>query len=185
MKAHMEITTARLTLRELTMDDYPDLLAYERDPRYQRFYPESWTDRSDTQVREFVQMQIDDRAETPRRKFQLAITLPDDGRLIGNCGIRRKDSNEFEADIGYELNPEHWGHGYATEAARAMVAFGFDELRLHRVSATGIADNVGSARVLEKAGLRREGVLRENEYFRGRWWDTFVYGVIEDEWRAH
>jgi RimJ/RimL family protein N-acetyltransferase len=126
-------------------------------------------------------MLIGYQAESPRRKFQLAVTL--DGTLIGNCGIRRKDGNESEADIGYELHPEHWGKGYATEAARAVVAFGFEELALHRVSAWCIADNTGSARVLEKAGLRLEGRLRENERFRGRWWDTLLYGMLRSEWR--
>ena len=91
----------------------------------------------------------------------------DSGRLIGNCGIRRKPDNDWEADIGFELAPEYWGRGYATEAARAIVDFGFRELELHRISSWCIADNAASARVLERVGLRPEGRLRRNEYFRG------------------
>ena len=68
-------------------------------------------------MRAFVRMLTDLQFEQPRRKFQLAVTL--DGELIGNCGIRRKPASETEADIGYELAPAFWGHGYATEAARA------------------------------------------------------------------
>jgi RimJ/RimL family protein N-acetyltransferase len=176
----MRIVTGRLVLRELTPDDWPDVLAYQRDPRYLRFYP--WTDRSEADVQAFVQKQVDDQAGRPRRRFQLAITLPDSGRLVGNCGVRRKADNEWEADIGYELNPDYWRRGYATEAARTMVDFGFRELKLHRVSAWCIADNVASARVLEKAGLRLEGRLRENEYFKDRWWDTLLYGMTEEDW---
>jgi RimJ/RimL family protein N-acetyltransferase len=127
-------------------------------------------------------MFVDQQAEQPRRKFQLAITLPDDGRLIGNCGIRRKPDQDWEADIGYELAPEYWGRGYATEAALAVVSFGFRELELHRISSWCIADNSASARVLEKAGLRPEGRLKENEYFKGRWWDPLLYGILESEW---
>jgi RimJ/RimL family protein N-acetyltransferase len=177
----MHIVTARLVLREFETDDWPAVLAYQRDPRYLKFYP--WTDRTETEVRNFVQVFMDQQVEQPRRKFQLAITLPDDGRVIGNCGIRRKNGNDREADIGFELAPEYWGRGYATEAAIAIVDFGFRELRLHRISSWCIADNTASARVLERAGLRLEGRLRENEYFKGRWWDTLLYGLLESEWR--
>ena len=172
----MRITTDRLVLRDFAIEDWPAVLAYQRDPRYLRFYP--WADRSEADVRAFVQMQVDLQSEQPRRQFQLAIVLPDDGRLIGNCGIRRKPDNEREADIGYELAPEHWGRGYATEAAGAMVDFGWRELGLHRISAWCIADNVASARVLEKLGLRPEGRLVENEHFKGRWWDTLLFGMV-------
>ena len=178
----MRITTARLVLREFVIDDWPDVLAYQRDPRYLRFYP--WEERTEEEVREFVQMFLDQQVERPRRKFQLAITLPEGGRLIGNCGIRRKPENDWEADIGYELAPEYWGRGYATEAAQAMVEFGFRELGLHRISSWCIAENSASVRVLERVGLRPEGRLRENEYFKGRWWDSLLYGLLESEWSA-
>jgi RimJ/RimL family protein N-acetyltransferase len=178
----MRIATDRLVLREFITDDWPALLAYQRDPRYLRLYP--WTERTVAEVQALVQMFVDQRSEQPRRKFQLAITFPDGGQVIGNCGIRRKPENDWEADIGYELAPEYWGRGYATEAALAIVDFGFRELGLHRVSSWCIADNAASARVLERVGLRPEGRLRENEYFKGRWWDTLLYGLLESEWRT-
>lgn len=177
----MRIVTSRLTLRDFVADDWPSVLAYQRDPRYLRFYP--WTGRTEADARDFVKMFLGQQAERPRRKFQLAITLPDSGLLIGNCGIRRKPENDWEADIGYELDPEYWGKGYATEAAQAMVDFGFRELALHRISSWCIADNVASVRVLERLGMRLEGRLRENEYFKERWWDTLLYGLLENEWR--
>ena len=178
----MRITTARLVLREFVTDDWPDVLAYQCDPRYLRFY--AWTGRTEAEVRDFVQMFVDQQVDRPRRKFQLAITLSDSGRLIGSCGIRRKPENDWEADIGFDLVPEYWGQGYATEAALAIVDFGFRELELHRISSWCLADNTASARVLERVGLRPEGRLRENEYFKGRWWDTLLYGLLESEWRA-
>jgi len=176
----MRINTTRLALREFVIDDWPDVLDYQSDPRYLRFYP--WIERTEAEVKGFVQMFVDQQTEHPRRKYQLAITLANGDRVIGDCGIRRKHENEWEADIGYELSPEHWGQGYATEAGLAMIDFGFRELELHRISSWCIADNVASARVLEKVGLRLEGRLRENEYFKGRWWDTLIYGLIRSEW---
>lgn len=114
------------------------MLAYQRDPRYLRFYPR--TDRTEAEVRDFVHMFVDQQAEIPLRKFQLAVTLSyDHQRAIDSCRIRLKSENEWEADIGYELAPEHWGEGYATEAALAIVSFGFRELKLHRVSSWCIA----------------------------------------------
>ena len=178
----MHINTARLLLREFVTCDWPDVLAYQRDPRYLQYYP--WTGRTEAEAQDFVQMFVDQQREQPRRKFQLAITLPEEGRLIGNCGIRRKPDNDWEADIGYELAPEYWGQGYATEAATAMVEYGFRELRLHRISSWCIGDNAASARVLERLGLKLEGRLQENEYFKSRWWDTLLYGLLESEWSA-
>ncbi|HJN85712.1 MAG: GNAT family protein [Dehalococcoidia bacterium] len=178
----MRIATERLLLRDFVTDDWPDVLAYQRDPRYLQFYP--WADRTEAEVRRFVKLFVDQQTERPRRNFQFAITFPDGGQVIGNIGIRRKPENDWEADIGYELAPEYWGRGYATEAALAIVDFGFRELGLHRISSWCIADNAASARVLERVGLRPEGRLRENEHFKGRWWDTLLYGLLESEWRT-
>ena len=123
------------------------------------------------------------QGEQPRIKYQLAIILKSSQQLIGNCGIRMKNPHACEGDIGYELSPQHWGHGYATEAAGAIVEFGFKQLGLHRIWACCIADNVGSAHVLEKVGMQAEGRLRENEYFKGRWWDTLLFGILDYEWK--
>ena len=179
----MQITTDRLLLRDFSAADWAETLVYQRDPRYLRFYP--WTDRTEAEVKDFIQDFIDQQDERPRRKFQLAIVLPESGRLIGNCGIRRKQHNDWEADIGFELSPEFWGRGLATEAGNALVEFGFSELKLHRISSWCIADNAASSRVLEKLGMRLEGRLRHNEYFKGRWWDTLLYGLLAEEWRAY
>ena len=178
----MELHTDRLLLREFVTADWPAVLAYQRDPRYLQYY--EWADRTPGDVQRFVQRFLDQQDEQPRRKFQLAVVLKASGQLIGNCGIRKASAEAHEADIGYELSPDHWGHGYATEAARAIVQFGFAALNVHRIWAWCIADNVASARVLEKLGFRLEGRLREKEYFKGRWWDTLMYGLLEDEWHG-
>jgi RimJ/RimL family protein N-acetyltransferase len=178
----MELHTPRLLLREFVTADWPAVLAYQRDPRYLQYY--EWTDRTPGDAQRFVQMFIDQQDEQPRRKFQLAVVLKDSGQLIGNCGVRQDAVTSHEAEIGYEIAPAHWGHGYATEAARAIMQFGFAELKVHRIGAWCIAENVASARVLEKIGLQWEGRLRDKEYFKGRWWDTLLYAVLEEEWHA-
>lgn len=178
----MELQTERLLLRNFRHDDWPAVLAYQSDPRYLQYY--HWADRTPDDVQRFVQMFLDHQHEQPRITFQLAVTLRAGGALIGNCGIRLKSAGAFEGEIGYELNPAYRGQGYATEAASAMVAFGFTQLDLHHVSAWCIAENTASAHVLRKLGMQQEGHLRENEHFKGRWWDTLVFGMLVGEWQA-
>ena len=84
--APMQLTTDRLILREFVEDDWPAVLAYQRDPRYLRYT--HWIDRSPQDVKQFVQMFLSQQFALPRTKFQLAVTLKDTQRLIGNCGIR-------------------------------------------------------------------------------------------------
>lgn len=178
----MELFTSRLHLREFVEDDWRAVMAYQSDPRYLRYY--EWESRDEQEVKEFMQMFFDQQIQNPRIKFQLAVTLRETGELIGNRGIRKKSPESPEGDIGYEFSPEHWGQGYATETAREIVRFGFETLKLHRIWSWCVADNVGSWRVMEKVGMHREGHLRENEFYKDRWWDTFMYAILENEWRA-
>ena len=177
----MILTTERLLLRDFVEADWEAVLAYQQDPLYLRY--NEWTSRTAAEVRDFVQMFLDQQKQVPRIKFQFAVTLKSTGQLIGNCGVRRDSPDAYEGDMGYELDPTQWGKGYATEAARAVMRFGFTELKLHRISAYCVAENTGSARVLEKLGMQQEGRLRQHQYFKGRWWDTLLYAILDDEWR--
>jgi RimJ/RimL family protein N-acetyltransferase len=180
----MQVITSRLLLREFVLKDWRSVLAYQREPEYLRFYP--WYNRSAVDVRDFVQQFIAWQDEAPRTRFQLAIMLGDQQeQLIGNCGLRKEYDAATEAELGYELAPWHWKQGYATEATRALLAVGFNELHLHRIFACCIADNSASVRVLEKLGMRCEGCLREQFWMKGRWWDTLVYSILDQEWQAH
>lgn len=176
----MMLTTERLLLREFTMDDWRPVFTYQNDPLYLRYNP--WDRRTEEEVRQFVQRFVAWSQETPRRKFQFAIVLRSENRLIGNGGIRMKNVQSWEADIGYEVDSRYWHHGYATEAATVLLRFGFEEVRLHRIWAYCVAENVASAHVLEKIGMRREGCFRETEWMKGRWWDTFHYAILDHEW---
>lgn len=179
----MKLDTERLLLRDFVADDWQVVQAYQSDPLYLRYNP--WTERTPQAVQEFVGWFLDHQRQEPRIKYQLAIVLKSNDQLIGNCGVRMEAINSVEADIGYELSPTYWNHGYATEAAHAITDFGFRRLGVHRIWADCVADNVGSAHVLEKLGMILEGQLRENKYFKDRWWDTLIYGILADEWEAH
>lgn len=179
----MQIATQRLLLRDFTAADWTAVLAYQSHPLYLRYYP--WTERTAEDVQAFVKMFLAHQQMNPRHKFQLAVTLKSSGQLIGNCGIRLPEPESIEADLGYELDPAHWGQGYATEAARAMLHFGFTGLGLHRIWASVLAVNEGSVRLLQKLGFKQEGHLREKEYFKGQYWDSLIFGLLATEWNHH
>jgi len=179
----MKLETERLILRDFVEDDWQRVLEYQSDPLYLRYY--EWTERTPEAAQEFVGWFLDHQRQEPRIKFQPAVVLKSSNQLIGNCGIRMDKTDTLEANIGYELDPKHWNHGYATEAAHAIVDFGFNKFGLHRVWSWCVADNLGSAHVLEKLGMRLEGRLRENEYYKGRWWDTLMYAILANEWEIH
>lgn len=181
----MKLETERLILRDFVKEDWQRVLEYQTDPLYLRYYEWTAADRIPESVQEFVGWFLDHQKQSPRMKFQLAVTLKSNNQLIGNCGFRMDTANAFEGDIGYELDPKHWNHGYATEAAHAMVDFGFSHFSVHRIWSWCVADNLGSAHVLEKLGKKLEGRLREKEFYKGRWWDTLMYGILADEWDAH
>jgi len=179
----MKLETERLILRDFVRDDWRRALEYESDPLYLRYY--EWTERTPESVQEFVGWFLANQQQVPRFKFQLAITLKSNHLLIGNCGVRMDKVDAVEADIGYELDPGYWNHGYATESAHAIVDFGFRRLQVHRIWAHCVADNLGSAHVLQKLGMKLEGHFREKEYYKGRWWDTLIYAILADEWELH
>lgn len=179
----MKIETERLILRDFVKDDWQAVAAYNSDPLYLRYYDSM--EGTPERVQEFIGWFLDHQKQNPRIKYQLAVTLKSHHQLIGNCGVRMDEVGATKADIGYELNPKHWNQGFATEAASAIVDFGFTHFGVHRIWADCIAENVGSAHVLEKLGMKLEGRFRENKYFKDRWWDTLIYAILADEWAAH
>jgi RimJ/RimL family protein N-acetyltransferase len=180
----MLINTEHLTLREFEETDFDTMLAYQSDPRYQRYYPHMTTEEREDLAGTLLRKFLEDQREQPRTKFQLAIVLRTNGRLIGNVGVRKASVNATEGNIGCELAPDYWNLGYATEAARAMLAFGFEQLGLHRISASTMAPNRGAWHVLEKLGMTREGELRETTLLADGWANSLVYGMLEQEWQA-
>jgi len=114
----------------------------------------------------------------PWRSVVRAIVVDD--AVAGLCGLAIVRGAE-EGELWYLVAPEQWGRGVATAAARQMLDFAFGELALHRVWATCLPENPGSARVLEKAGMRQEGFLVRNVKIQGEWRDSFLYAILVDE----
>lgn len=115
--------------------------------------------------------------------LSLAAVRRDDGTLVGDATFMWHNQANRQGEIGYVLNPEAFGRGYATEIGAELLRFGFEEVGLHRIAGRLDARNAASARVLEKLGMRREGHLVQNEVVKGEWTDEVIYGLLAEEWR--
>ncbi len=104
--------------------------------------------------------------------------------LIGDATIGIGSVPNKRAEIGFTLRRDRWGAGLATEAAQLLLAFGFDQLGMHRIEATSHPDNVASIRVLEKIGMSLEGCIRDHLFVNGAWRDSLAFSILEPEWRA-
>jgi RimJ/RimL family protein N-acetyltransferase len=139
------------------------LLAFKSDPDVVRYTDED--PHTPETAREWLQGAIHHNRLADRIAYNLAICLRDTDEIIGWIGIGPSDRRRpREQSLGYQLNRSHWGKGYATEALRAVLGFAFRELGAHRVFSHCEPANVASARVMEKAGMRRGAHFRERDW---------------------
>lgn len=112
-----------------------------------------------------------------------AITRQSDGVLIGAISLMMAPAHQ-RAELGYWIGVPYWGQNYCTEAARALVDYGFGELGLRRIFARHFGSNPASGRVMQKVGMRLEGILRQHDLKWGRVEDDVYYGLLREEWQA-
>lgn len=174
------IRTKRLVLRDFEEADWEAVHEYASDPEVVRYL--AWGPNTEEESKSFIQRALAHQDEKPRRNFTLAIVLKENNILIGGCGIYVSDPDNREGYIGYVLNRYFWGHGYATETAQALLEFGFNQLKLHRIFATCDPDNIASKRVLEKIGMQYEGRFREHKWVKGKWRNSLFYAILDHEW---
>lgn len=176
----LPISTERLVLRALTLDDIDAYLAMVGNPDVMRYLYEEVMDR------EAALADMEKRMGTGRPEEgewrNVAVDL--DGEFLGQVGVCLRSVVHRQCEVGYAFRAEAQGHGYATEATAVMIDYAFLELNAHRVCGRLDARNEASARVLQRLGMRFEGHLRENEFVKGEWTDEAIYAITEDEWRA-
>jgi RimJ/RimL family protein N-acetyltransferase len=170
------IETERLLLREFRAEDESAMHAYASDPEVTRFT--DWGPNDEVQTSAILNSWLMAQQEWPRDFVPLAIELKSRKIVIGGTGIDARTGV-----FGYVLHRSYWGRGYATEASRALLAFGFEWMGVHRIVARCDVLNTRSARVLEKLGMRREGHFRKDTLKDGRWRDTYLYALLAEEWR--
>lgn len=172
----MKLQTARFMLRDFVPDDFAAFVALE------------------TELNAVADDVVDDRQhlahfgrvlalaeQQPRRWFQLAIIERTTATLVGSCRLNVRNPDQRRGEISYAIDPRCRNRGYASEAAAALLQYGFTILNLHRITAACFAQNVASVRVLEKLGLRREAHYRESTRHNGAWHDTYLYAILSHE----
>ncbi len=173
------LETRRLRLRPFDETDTHALYELQSNPRVLRYWDAPpWTEpaRAQAFLQRCRQMAEDGTGA------RVAVERRADGDFIGWCSVSRWNPDYRSAALGYCFGEAAWGHGYATEAARALLHWAFETLDLDRVQAETDTRNLASARVLEKLGFVREGTLREDCVVDGDVSDSWVYGLLRREW---
>ncbi len=194
MTALPTLYTPRLVLRPFTPRDAPRVMQLAGDPRVAATtlriphpYPAGeaerfiGTHRQQAEVGNYYFAVTLAGTRTPGREHDFG----DTGHVVGTVSLGTcEESDQTAASLGYWMGTAYWNKGFATEAARAVLAFGFRRCGLHRVTASHLAHNTASGRVMQKLGMLREGVLRQAIRKEGDFHDLVVYGLLENEWNA-
>jgi ribosomal-protein-alanine N-acetyltransferase len=172
------LLTDRLRLRAFTLEDAPGVAKYCGDIDVARMTANIPHPYDETMAEDWIASHAEAYAAGEAATF--ALTIRETGELVGAIGIHVDKPNRA-AEFGYWVGKPFWNQGYATEAARAILDFGFGQLRLHRIYARHMMKNPASGRVMQKAGMTFEGILRESIYRWESFEDAAVYSILAAE----
>lgn len=164
------LETARLRLREFTMDDLDELAALRADPLVMKYIGE----HSREKVRDRLRVYIASYASNGFGVW--GVEHKADGKLIGWCGLMFLEETP-EVEVGYGIAKEYWGQGLMTEAASASMRYGFEQIGLERIVAVALPENIASRRIMEKLGMKYE----KNVFHYG--FDCVYYAITRDEFQ--
>jgi RimJ/RimL family protein N-acetyltransferase len=176
------LETDRLILRAWTRDDLDAMFGMQSDAENARWlYNDARTrdETSDLLDRKIAGAEL--RAEGDW--LSAAVALRETGEVVGDMSLHWVSDAHRQGEIGFIFDRAHHGRGYATESCLPLLRFAFDVMGLHRVIGSCEARNIGSSRVLEKLGMRREAHFVENELVKGEWQSGYVYALLAREWR--
>ncbi len=181
--SEIEIRTERLLLRRFRESDLDRLAAMQALPEVARYL--YWEPRSREEVAESLTQRIKTtKLEKDDDWVVLAVERQEDGLLLGDVTIFLRSVEHRQAEVGWVFHPDAGGHGYATEASRALIDLAFDGLGAHRVFARTDLRNTPSSALCRRLGMRQEAHFRESEIFKGAWGDELVFAVLATEWRT-
>jgi RimJ/RimL family protein N-acetyltransferase len=169
------LRTERLTLRPWRITDAEAVYDYARRPEATRFMLFD-THRS-------IQDAIDFVAAAPTNPYRgYAVTIGDQDRAMGGCGLHPVTEHK-KSELGYILHPDIWGQGFATEIVRELIRHGFQDLGFERIYARADERNIASWRVMEKAGMQREALMRHDMIIRGEPVNHYLYAILRTDWQ--
>lgn len=175
------IATTRLLLRPFSRGDVDAVYSYRSRPDVAEYLFDAPMNHDE--CAEAVRMRTAQIAFTGEGdKIILAVVRKSDGRLVGEVSLIWRSVADLQAEVGYIFHPDAHGQGYATEAARALLAFGFEVMGVHRIYARCDARNRASAAVMRKLGMRQEAHFREHLQVKGRWDEEIICAILDHEW---
>ncbi len=174
------LETKRLVLRQMTMDDLDFYFKHFSIKEIEEGsgYP---APKDLGAAREEVQRFIVDLFENGLG-YRWGIAKRGEDDLIGTCGYYLWNREARKAVIGYDLEPDYWGQGIMTEALAEIIRFGFKDMNLNRVQVSTAPWNERSMRLIQRLGFKREGILRDNFIFKGRFQDDVMFSLLRREW---
>ncbi|MDT5042734.1 MAG: [ribosomal protein S5]-alanine N-acetyltransferase [Actinoplanes sp.] len=178
----MELETPRLLLREFRPDDRPAVHSFAADPLVTRYT--AWGPLTAEETAAELRASAAVARELPRVRYALAVTDRSTGAVLGSIELRVTSTRHRRGSLDFAFGRSAWGRGYATEAAVALVGFGFGELGLRKITATCSPENAASSRVLTKIGMRLEGYLHDHVLVRDTWQDRLLFALIATGERA-
>jgi len=178
----LEIKTDRLLIRDFCQEDFDFYEKMEADPltvKYELDQPPSYQEIKD-KFEGFKDLQI----EGERAKYHLILVLRESLQPVGRLVLWSTKASIREWEMGWIMSPDYYGRGYASEGAKGLMAYAFDQLKAHRLIANCNANNLGSERVMQKIGMSKEACLRETRYLNQSWQDSSLYAILEDEYKS-
>ncbi len=169
-----------INLRQLTGTDIGNvhtLLSLPQTDEYNTMGIPATLQSTENIVKEW----LDKQKAIQATAYTFCIELSDTNQFIGLIALNLGKPNYHSAEVWFKTHADHWGKGYTTEALKKLLHFAFNELKLHRIEAGCAVDNIASAKVLEKAGMKREGRKRKVLPIRGEWKDNFFYAILEED----
>ena len=180
-----QIETERLILRRLQAEDLELIYRLYSDPEILRYSPFDTMDYAGAEA--YVQHMLDEWEKPSPDNREYTVVRKEDGTPVGRCHIE-PDSETDTAMVGCHLLKDYWRQGYAAEICRALVAYSFETLGVHRVNALCNPENTGSRKMLEACGMRLEAHFRKKcRYVKGgvtTWQDELQYAILREEWKA-
>ena len=181
MTAELTIKTERLILRPFEKSDLEAVLSYYSLAEVQRYLDWKARDKSEAKA-VFEQMRKQTRLSRPGEVLTLAIVRKSDAKVMGHISLSFMDATAAQAEIRFAVAPAYRRQGYAVEAVRAALTYGFDALKFHRIYARTAGKNEASARLLKDLGMRLEAHYREHALFQGEWDEELHFAILDREW---
>lgn len=174
------IHSERLHLRKLTMKDAPDIYEYSKDPLVAEHV--LWDAHTSVwESKGYIRWMM--RKYRNGDPSSWGIALNENDKVIGTIGFMWIQPENAAAEVGYSLSRKYWNKGYMTEALKALMKYGFDEMKLNRIEAMHETSNPASGAVMRKCGMKLEGTMRSKLFNKGKYVDVDLYAILRREFR--